>query len=287
MSTEIVDRFSLSFEGPAVAGHQIEASEFIKTVSALNELAVKSVEASGGNASLKISGEIRAGSVIVDFILTHQALIEATGCAFSGLNALIDLINLVKFLKGYEPKRICNNDGKIITVFNNEGESQNFNNCTVNFYQSQKGQSNLCDLTSALDDPGIDKIKILSENEEIEGITKTERPYFKNIQVDAQTEIIKRSTQVFYVIKVSVISQNRMKVTVVSEDGSLRGTLLAPRIPENDLFASEEDCGLSREEIDVILEALRDHKSILLNVKMEIASNGRLSGGEILRVENV
>ena len=284
--SEIVDRFSLKFEGAATLEHQIDVSTFAKTLIALNELTSKSVEAvNGNNAVLKVSSEIRAGSVITDFVLTHQALIEASGGAFSAISSLIELLRVVKFLKGQEPKEcISDDDGKSVKIGNIEGQYQTFNSCVFNMYQSPGIRGSLANMTCSLDNEGIEQITLSPRGVTGERITKEDRPSFKKLQSKELLNTVQQCNKSFYVLKMDATRKDCLKITVVSEDHTLRGNLQAFRVPKDDLFVDDCEQGLKDDEVNAIVKAMLDRTLLQLNTKLEINEKGVLSGGEIFGV---
>lgn len=175
---EIKTPFSVSFDGDALKEHEMPADILASSILALNVIASKAVPAEiGQDPKLMISSKFRPGSVIVDFILEYQPIVEET---LSGLAILKEVIELFLWLKGRVPDKVKESNNHQSIVYNSTGETRVYNNCSINVFNQPRIKSQMDEFTKPLDQDGINSLRIQSETGEDVVIDKSARSFLKN-----------------------------------------------------------------------------------------------------------
>ncbi len=194
MDTLNQEQFSLRLDGSSLNDHSISIKQITQSLNSLESILHKTADKLYGKKVkfvLKVKGGFQAGSfdvnLILDLIDTAKDAAYAVAPIQGCFDTFIEVLKLAKFLKGSEPAnhQAINN---MIEVTNCKGDIKNFNNCTFNIYNTPNVVTNLDNLTSTLDDVGVDTLQFSNglSNEEIR---KSDRPYFKQ----NQSKVIKSS----------------------------------------------------------------------------------------------
>lgn len=286
--TEITDRFSLSFHGPSTDSHTMSAARLAKTMLALDALISKSVESCDGKEpELKVSGELRAGSVIADFIVTYKAVLGAVAPGISCVHELMELVKMAVWLKGSLPEKTvpAEESGKTV-VYGINGGSHVFNNCTIAVYCQPKTRDELQSLTEPLDDPGVTSIKIIDSEHDALEITSCDREVLKPSKTAVTEGTFRQVEGQFMIAYLKWARSDLLKISAVAKDGQSKLTLDAPWVPKGDLFfGADDDAGLKDSEIESLLQAFKRRAYIQLTVKMEFDPSGQPLRGLIISVD--
>lgn len=176
----VQEKFSIQFDGPAFERHEISASALAQSLLALDGLARRSAEAAygkGADIDIKVKGDFRPGSFIVDMLVQYKDHLETTAAAVA---VLTGVIALAKWAFGKKVKNAqAVPDG--IRVENEAGQVAVFNQCTITVYNNARTREQLSRLTQTLDMEGAESIRLLDGEggAQTEVITKQERRYFK------------------------------------------------------------------------------------------------------------
>jgi hypothetical protein len=176
------ERFSLTFDGDALERHQIRASELAQSLLALDVLAEKAASAQCGkkaHAEMNVEGGFRPGSFIVDLVLYYEPVINTTEALVSAVAVIAELIKAGLWLKGTHYQKAEKIDGGRTAVYNNNGQMQVFNNCTVSLLCQPRIKSQLDRLTAVLDNDGVECISLKQNASEIASVSKKDRDCFK------------------------------------------------------------------------------------------------------------
>ena len=194
MDTLPQEQFSLRLDGSSLNDHSISIKQITQSLNSLESVLHKTADKLYGKKVkfvLKVKGGFQAGSfdvnLILDLIDTAKEVAYATAPIQGCFDTFIEVLKLVKFLQGSEPAnyQAVNN---MIEVTNCKGDIRNFNSCTFNIYNTPNVVTNLDNLTSTLDDVGVDTLQF-SNSSSKEEIRKSDRPYFKQ----NQNKVIKSS----------------------------------------------------------------------------------------------
>lgn len=190
----VEEKFSIEFDGPAFEQHEISASALAQSLLALDGLARRSAEAAYGKDAgieIKVKGDFRPGSFIVDMLIEHGDLIASTAGAVA---ILTGVIKLGKWAFGKKVKEVQKEENGCARVENNAGAVAVFNQCTINVYNSARTRDQLSRLTQTLDMEGAEWIKVSGSDSQAETITKQERSFFRQdeglVLTDNETESV-------------------------------------------------------------------------------------------------
>lgn len=175
----VEEKFSIEFDGQAFERHEISASALAQSLLALDGLARSSAEAvygKGADIDIKVSGNFRPGSFIVDMLITHGELIAS---AAGAVTVLAGVISVGKWAFGKKVKEVQKEENGCVTVENEAGEVSIFNQCIINVYNTARTRDRLSRLTQTLDLEGAESIKLIGEGAVSETVGKQERRYFR------------------------------------------------------------------------------------------------------------
>ena len=177
----VEEKFSIEFNGPAFERHEISAAALAQSLLALDGLARRCAEAAYGkdaDIDIKVQGNFRPGSFIVDLLIKHEEAITVTAGAVTVLAGVIS-VGKWAFGKKVKEKEEQPSDERNVCVENEAGDIAVFNRCVINLYNSSRTGTQLSRLTQTLDMEGADSIKISGENSRTETIAKSERRFFR------------------------------------------------------------------------------------------------------------
>ena len=187
------ETFTLTFDGPAVERHEIDASILAESLVSLRDLAEKASKLRyGKNADLlfKVRAGFKEGSFGVDLIFDwvvnnpKEAAAVATGGTLAVAGIVAGVIKLYKWTKGKPPiptsQPVINGN---VYITNGEGASLTFSEDVVTLASSTVSKIAIERLTKPLESQGLDKILIsdIPGEDASRGsveLTKEDRRYF-------------------------------------------------------------------------------------------------------------
>lgn len=190
------EHFSIEFGGSAFEKHEIPAAALAQSLLALDGLALRAAEAAYGKAAdvaIKVKGNLRPGSFIVDLLVQHG---EAVAVGAGAVTILTGVISVGKWAFGKRVKIRDEQQGGdgTVRVENEAGQSAVFNQCAINIYHNSRTASQLARLTQTLDMEGVDGISLLGDGMPVQTITKEERHFFRQeegiVLTDNESEIV-------------------------------------------------------------------------------------------------
>ena len=187
----------LKFNGPAVEGGRLEASELAPALIGLHglaEVACQAVHGDGTKVRLDIKAELRQGSFITDFWLVAADGQLLEGLSIEDLYHLkeliigtggVGLLALCKWLKGRRIARLEKQDtqaaeGRAL-VHAEDGSSIQISLHLGDLITDAKTSAKLKDLVTPLDNPGIDSMDLGTEEESAHTIERSDRRYYKGL----------------------------------------------------------------------------------------------------------
>lgn len=201
--------FSIKYDGPALAAHQMDVRELAPALIALSQLLEEANRAAfpdSDEVRVQIKGNFRGGSFGVDLvalqsvadqIVTMLAGSKATAAAnlFAilggvGLLGTGGLIGIVKWLKGRKPTAIRLDGDKTIFEIATEETIETFDVDLVagRLYQSRIVRQSLAKVVKPLERDGIDLFACGRASQTETVITKDELPFFETAA--AETDVV-------------------------------------------------------------------------------------------------
>lgn len=171
--------FSIKYDGPALASHQMDVRELAPALMGLGELieaANREIFPNGPSVAVQVKGNFKAGSFQID-MTAAQSLLEqvqdllggkgATAAAnLSGILALLGLvggtakglISLTKFLQGRKPSKTELRQDEVAYIVETQEAIEEFtvDLGTHHLYQSRTVRQSLYKVLRPLATPGID-----------------------------------------------------------------------------------------------------------------------------------
>lgn len=193
----VEENFSIEFDGPALEQHIISASALAQSLLALDSLARRAGEAAYGKDAeidIKVKGDFRPGSFIVDMVVQHADAAIAAGAG--AVTILTGIIALGKWALGKKVKVQENGSAgqQGVEVENDAGDKAVFNQCVINVYNSSRTSNLLSRLTQTLDNEGVDLIKLSGDNIKPVVVTRQDRHFFRQeeglVLTDNETESV-------------------------------------------------------------------------------------------------
>lgn len=207
MSTKV--HFSIKYDGPALAHHQMDVRELAPALIALSELlehANKAAFPDADNVRVEVQGNFKAGSFGIDLIAVQspvQQIVsllsgpESTAAAnlsgiLSGLGLLIGagggLIGLIKWLRGRKPSKISPLGDKVIFELTDVETKETFevDLITGKLYQSRVVRQSLAKVVKPLERPGIEVFACGKDGKTEAAVTSDERAWFDMAASEAE-----------------------------------------------------------------------------------------------------
>lgn len=197
MSAKI--HFSIKYDGPALASHQMDVRELAPALIALSELiehANKAAYPDANEVRVNVQGNFKGGSFGVDLIAVQtvaQQLVsllngEEAGAAANLLGILGGLgllggggvIGLIKWLRGRKPSTIRTVGDKVIfeLVDTQEKETFEVDLITGKLYQTRVVRQTLARVVKPLEREGVDVFACGKDGETQAVVTSDERAWF-------------------------------------------------------------------------------------------------------------
>ena len=191
--------FSIKYDGPALASHQMDVRELapaLIALSALLEEANRALYPDSAEVRVNVNGSFKGGSFGVDFVALQSIKDQivsifagpgATGAAnlfaiLSGVGLLgaDGLIGVIKWLRGRKPSAIRFVDGKTIFELRLDETTETFevDLTTGKLYQSRIVRQSLARVIKPLETEGIDVFACGQNGETQAVVTKEEADFF-------------------------------------------------------------------------------------------------------------
>ncbi len=194
--------FSVKYDGPALAAHQMDVRELAPALLGLGELieaANREIFPTGPAVAVQVKGNFKAGSFQID-MTAAQTLLEqvqdllggkgATAAAnLSGILALLGLvggsvkglISLTKFLKGRKPDRTELRQDEVAYIVQTQEAIEEFtvDLGTHQLYQSRTVRQSLYKVLRPLATPGIDYFATGTDGATEQVVLAQELPWFE------------------------------------------------------------------------------------------------------------
>lgn len=200
MSSSI--HFSIKFDGPALASHQMDVRELAPALIALSNLLEEANRVAfpdSDEISVQIKGNFKSGSFGVDLValqtITNQIVTMLTSpgaSAASNLSGILQglgmlaavgggLIGLVKWLKGRKPSAIRLDGDRTVFEIQTSEEIESFEVDLVagKLYQSRVVRQTLSKVVKPLEREGVDIFACGEEGMTVAIVTKEDVPYFE------------------------------------------------------------------------------------------------------------
>ncbi len=200
MSSSI--HFSIKFDGPALASHQMDVRELAPALIALSNLleeANRIAFPDSDQIRVQIKGNFKSGSFGVDLValqtITNQIVSMLTGpgaSAASNLSGILQglgmlgavgggLIGVIKWLRGRRPSSIRLDGDKTIFEIQTSEEIDSFEVDLVagKLYQSRVVRQTLSKVMKPLETDGVDVFACGEDGMTVATVTKAEAPYFE------------------------------------------------------------------------------------------------------------
>lgn len=198
--------FSIKYDGPALASHQMDVRDLapaLIALSALLEEANRTIFPDSADVRVNVNGSFKGGSFGIDFVALQsikdqivsifagqEATATANLLAVLGALGLLGsggLIGIIKWLKGRKPTSIRIEDNKTIFEITQSEEIETFE---VDFsagklYQSRVVRQSLAKVVKPLETEGIDFFACGREGKAEAVVTKDEAEYFAVAASDA------------------------------------------------------------------------------------------------------
>lgn len=185
------EKMTFSFNGQAVEAHEIEVSLLAESLVAFRAIAERASKIQyGKNADLlvKVKGGFQAGSfnidLILDWVIKNPEGAAALGVvAGAGINKIITgFVSLYKWARGKDVV-VDQKNGESVTLVNEEGQVNIFNNSIFNMYVNKSSRSEAEKLTRPLDVLGMEGITLSAMGDDdglsdIVTISREERRFF-------------------------------------------------------------------------------------------------------------
>jgi hypothetical protein len=199
--------FSIKYDGPALAGHQMDVRELAPALIALSDLletANREAFPDAPPVRVNVQGNFRSGSFGVDLIAVQHIgqqiasiLTGETVTSIANLVALLTaigilggdgLIGLIKWLRGRKPSTVKYKDNSVIFELRFEEHVETFETdlVTGRLYQSRIVRQTLAKVVKPLEREGIDLFASGRDGKTESVITKEEVQAFENAQADAE-----------------------------------------------------------------------------------------------------
>jgi hypothetical protein len=190
----------LKYKGPAVDDGSMDVYAAAANMVAFSDYVVAAAKQLYGDVEVK--AEVKAfqhGSFETDLIF-HVVGLGATVLTNipdvrSVLTAVKESVNLFKFLKGQPPQKVEHTDqSNNVTVTNVSGNVIIVQTESLNLTMDEKaGKAAAQFVGQALSKPGVDKIEIQSEGQQVAVATQEEAPFFRAIV--NETPIVEQTVQ--------------------------------------------------------------------------------------------
>lgn len=200
MSSSI--HFSIKFDGPALASHQMDVRELAPALIALSNLLEEANRVAFPDSDeirVQIKGNFKSGSFGVDLValqtITNQIVSMLTGpsaSAASNLSGILQglgmltavgggLIGLIKWLKGRKPSAIRLDGDRTVFEIQTSEEIESFEVDLVagKLYQSRVVRQTLSKVVKPLERDGVDVFACGEEGVTVAIVTKEDAPYFE------------------------------------------------------------------------------------------------------------
>lgn len=196
----ITVHFSIRYDGPALAAHQMDVRELAPALIALSELLEQSSKAAYPDATevqVKVNGSFKGGSFGVD-LTAVQTVAQQIVAAFSGQEATAaanlfgivgglgllgtgGLIGVIKWLRGRKPSEIRLDGDKAIFEIRIEDtvETMEVDLVTARLYKTRLVRQSLAKVVKPLEREGIDTFACGQNGRVVVVVTKEDVPAFE------------------------------------------------------------------------------------------------------------
>jgi hypothetical protein len=194
-------RMGLSYLGPAVQSGSMDVYEASANMIAFSEFVVLAAKAQFGfdaDVRAKVTGFDR-GSFVTDIVFQvtgASATIFSAATTKQLWETIESSIKVWKFLRGLQPRKVTHsvtpNSHQTVEITNNQGQIIQVSTQALTVVFSEKGSAAVGQFVrSALEQPGMDAVKITGESKEKIEISQTESDYFVPV---APSEMITDAT---------------------------------------------------------------------------------------------
>ncbi|WP_394687456.1 hypothetical protein [uncultured Xanthomonas sp.] len=243
----------LKYKGPSVDDGSMDVYAAAANMVAFSDYVVAATKQLYGEVEVK--AEIKAfqhGSFETDLIFhvvgLGATMLTATPDVRSVLTAVKESVDLFKFLKGQPPQKVEHTDqSNNVTVTNVSGNVIIVQTESLHLTMDEKaGKAAAQFVGQALSKPGVDRIEIRSEGQQIAVATQEDAPFFHAI-VD-ETPVVEQTIQMGLTIQEpSFKDGSGHKWTMWDGEASLQYAM------EDDIFITRIDNGESFRKGDVLI----------------------------------
>ena len=187
----------MRYLGPAVESGSMDVYEASANMIAFSEFVVLAAKAQFGfeaDVRAEVTGFER-GSFVTDIVFRVSgaaATIFSAATSKQLWEVIHGAIELWKFLRGVRPRSISHGVNQHVTVTNNDGQVIQVSTQSLTVVISEKGSAAVGQFVRhALENPGIDEVKITNEERAFERISQAESQYFVPVApVETITDVV-------------------------------------------------------------------------------------------------
>lgn len=269
--------FSIKYDGPALATHQMDVRELAPALIALSDLleeANKAALPDAPDVQVNVQGNFKGGSFGVDLIAV-QTITQQLVSMFSGPEAtatanlytllralgLVDgggVIGVIKWLRGRKPSAIrIEGDSTIFELSDTETiETFEVDLMTGRLYKTRVVRQSLAKVIKPLERDGIDIFAVCKDGVTSSVVTKDEAHYFE--MAAAEADVVSDSIATKVLLQIESAGDNKWRFS----DG---GTPFFAEIADQD-FLQRINTGVERfGKRDVLVADLRRVQSVTDN----------------------
>ena len=292
--------FKVSYEGEALANHEMNVRDLAPALLAIGELLEDSNRILNGDKA-KIAVNIKAtspGSVVIHLSAVQDLLAQAVSLFSSNeATALVNaveilrllgfasaggagVLGLLKWLKNRKIKSIIKIDGGDFQVEAEDGELRVTKNQEIKLFSFVSIRKNIETVFSPLDKEGVEKVSFIHDNE-VNSVSKEERAYLQAPVVEQELIDESEIEQSLQIVNISFQEGGKWRFS----DGNatfyaeITDKEFLARVEQNETAFAKDDvlkAKLKRKQYivegsiktDYVIVKILDHRSALVQIKL-------------------